>query len=121
MGGWCIPFWRRAMVRRRTLDLTADAHEALVDCRDHDPHPQMRERAAALLKIAHGASPHAVAVGGLLRRRKPDTVYTWLDRYETAGLQGLREHLHQGHSRGRLRRRPDSAAAAVAARHRSEG
>jgi hypothetical protein len=60
------------MVRRR-LHLTAEARMALTACRDHDPHPQLRERCAALVKIADGMSPHAVAQHGLLRPRDPDT------------------------------------------------
>jgi hypothetical protein len=43
----------------------------------------MREKAAALLKIAAGQSPHAVARSGLLKPRDPDTVYGWLNHYVT--------------------------------------
>jgi hypothetical protein len=45
--------------------------------------------AAALLKIAEGMKAAHVAGHGLLRRRDPDTVYTWLDRYQQDGLPGL--------------------------------
>lgn len=58
--------------------------------RDNDPKPYMRERSAALLKIAAGSSPHAVAKSGLLRERDPDTVYSWLERYRAEGIAGLR-------------------------------
>ena len=98
------------MVRRRRLDLTEDTREALLACRDHDPHPQLRERAAALLKIADGMSPHAVARTGLLRPRDPDTVYCWLDQYQAGGIPALRAHLHGGSVGGRLRRRPHPGA-----------
>lgn len=74
---------------RRTLMLTDDERRALVACRDHAARPYERERAAALLKIADGLSPAQVARSGLLRRRKPDTVYAWLDRYVAEGLAGL--------------------------------
>lgn len=109
------------MVQRRTLELTKKERDALVACRDHDPHPQMRERCAALLKIADGMSPHAVALGGLLRRRDPDSVYSWMGYYQGGGLGELRAHLHGAHPRGRLRRRPDSRPGAVPSRSRSGG
>ena len=57
--------------------------------RDRAEKPYLRERAAALLKIAAGQSPHAVAQAGLLRPRQPDTVYEWLNRYEATGVDGL--------------------------------
>jgi Helix-turn-helix domain len=94
------------MPKRRYLVVSAEARAELVAVRDHDAHPQMRERAAALLKIADGMSPHAVAQHGLLRRRDPDAIYGWMNWYETEGIAGLRAHLHGGSPRGRLRRRP---------------
>jgi Winged helix-turn helix len=84
------------MSRRRSLPLTDPETQALIAVRDHDPHPDLRERCAALLKIAAGASPHAVARTGLLRPRDPDTVYSWLNLYVTAGRDGLRQHRHGG-------------------------
>jgi len=35
----------------------------------------MRERATAILKIAEGISARQVALDGLLKPRKPDTIY----------------------------------------------
>ena len=77
------------MPLRRTLDLTARQHQDLVDYRDHHPKPYVRERCAALLKIADGQAPHAVARTGLLKPRDPDTVYSWLDLYERLGIRGV--------------------------------
>ncbi|MCB0192196.1 MAG: helix-turn-helix domain-containing protein [Anaerolineae bacterium] len=57
--------------------------------RDHAEKPYLRERAAALLKIAGGQAAYAVAQQGLLRPRQPNTVYEWLDRYEAEGIAGL--------------------------------
>ncbi|MBK7217548.1 MAG: hypothetical protein IPH95_10955 [Candidatus Promineofilum sp.] len=48
----------------------------------------MREKAAALLKVAAGQSPHAVAKQGVLKTRDPDTVYRWLNRYLGGGIDG---------------------------------
>jgi|SRR5579872_1241317 len=101
------------MVHRRHLELADEARDALVAVRDRDPHPQMRERAAALLKIADGMAPYAVAREGLLRPRDPDAVYGWLMLYETGGIAGLRAHLHGGSTRGRLRRPAESGAPAA--------
>jgi len=49
------------MPLRRTLELTDSQRHDLQHYRDHDPRPYVRERCAALLKIAAGQSPHAVA------------------------------------------------------------
>ena len=94
------------MPRLRTLSLTAAARAELLVVRDHDPVPAMRERAAALLQIADGATVHAVARRGVLKPRDPDTVYAWLTWYQAAGVAGLRRHRHGGPRRGRLRPDP---------------
>lgn len=75
------------MPYRRTLELADWQRDELLQHRDHDPRPYVRERAAALLKVAAGQSPHAVARHGLLKPRKPDTVYSWLDWYERYGIR----------------------------------
>jgi len=58
--------------------------------RDHDPEPHMREKAAALLKIGDGQAGRAVALHGLLKHRRPDTVYAWVRRYQVGGIASLR-------------------------------
>jgi len=90
------------MYQRRTLALSDHERAKLLHHRDHDPRPYARERCAALLKIADGQAPHAVANTGLLRRRDPDTVYAWLDSYQDEGLPGLFAHQHGGNRRGCL-------------------
>jgi len=84
------------MPKRRTLKLSLEQQQALEQMRDHAPKPYLRERAAALLKIAAGQSPHQVAVSGLLQPRDPDTVYNWLNRYEAQGLAGLSNKAGRG-------------------------
>lgn len=74
---------------RRTLTLSTDQRQDLTDALRHHPKPYVRERAAALLKIADGVAPFQVAQSGLLHPRDPDTLYAWLDRYEADGLSGL--------------------------------
>jgi hypothetical protein len=85
---------------RIALSLTEDQRQELLRLRDHDSRPYVRERGAALLKIAEGASPHRVARSGLLKPRDPDTVYAWLSRYQAEGIAGLIAH-PQGGYRGR--------------------
>ena len=88
------------MPARRTLDLTEAQREELTQHRDHDPRPWVRERCAALLKIANGMAPHAIARQGLLKPRDPDTVYAWLDLYETHGFWSVEHFPHGGRHRG---------------------
>ncbi len=62
------------MPRRRTLTVTDAQRQDLIAHRDHDPRPYVRERCAAVLKVAEGQAAHAVARQGLLKPRDPDTV-----------------------------------------------
>lgn len=81
----------------RRLDLSRAQRTELERVRDTAPKPYLRERAAALLKIADGLPAAHVARTGLLRPRDPDTVYAWLDRYQREGLAGL--HVRPGRGR----------------------
>ena len=87
------------MPQRRTLSLSDTQRRELLHHRDHDPRPYVRERCAALLKIAEGVAPFAVATQRLLRHRQPDTVYAWLDRYSAEGLPGILGHQQGGDHR----------------------
>jgi Helix-turn-helix domain len=73
----------------RTLVLTPAQYAELVWTRDHDRRAYLRERAAALLKVAAGQTAHHVARHGLHKPRDPDTLYRWLDVYAQDGLAGL--------------------------------
>jgi hypothetical protein len=90
------------MAERRSLVLTDAQRETLEEGRDHHPRPAIRERCAALLKIAQGQSPHWIAQHGLLRERDPDTVYAWLSRYHREGLAGILGHRQGGYHGRRL-------------------
>ena len=81
----------------RAFDLTSVERTELTRLRDTAPQAYLRERAAALLKIADGWSAARVAREGLLRPRKPDTVYAWMDRFVDAGIAGLQ--MTQGRGR----------------------
>ncbi len=85
------------MPKPLVLSLTPQQRTELEWMRDHDQHPYLRERAAALLKLAEGQSGLQVAQHGLLKVRDPDTVYSWYHRYQAQGLAGL--HLRPGRGR----------------------
>ena len=84
------------MAKRHQLHLSDQQLQDLHHLRDTGEPAYLRERAAALLKIAAGSSPHRVAQRGLLKKRKPDTVYTWLRHYREHGVMGLRHKPGKG-------------------------
>lgn len=70
------------MAKQLVLILTAKQWDDLEWARDRHPKPYVRERAAALLKIAQGQSSRQVALHGLLKKRRPETVCAWVKRYK---------------------------------------
>ena len=83
-------------MEKRSLALDQKQRRQLEEVRDHHPTAYLRERAGALLKIADGMSVYAVAREGLLRKRKPDTIYGWLNAYEAKDMEGLVQHPRRG-------------------------
>jgi len=77
------------MAKPLTITLTLKQRRELEDARDHHQKPYVRERASAILKIADGMAGRQVALHGLLKRRKTDTVYDWFHRYLAEGPKGL--------------------------------
>lgn len=77
------------MAQPLTIELTPEQRRELEYTRDHHEKPYVRERASAILKIADGLSGRQVALSGLLKQRDPDSVYTWVYRYQAEGLAGL--------------------------------
>jgi transposase len=71
------------------LRLAPEQQAQLVGLRDHAPKPYLRERAAALLKVAAGMAAKDVAAAGLLCRRDPETVAAWVHAYRDGGVAGL--------------------------------
>lgn len=70
------------------LTLTEAARLTLEAMRDRHPIPYLRERAAALLRLAAGEAPPTVGRQGI-RPRDPRTIRAWLHAYQTHGLGGL--------------------------------
>jgi len=79
-----------------TLALTAEQRLCLEQARDRHPKAYVRERAAALLKIASGQGVLSVSQQGLLRRRHFNTLYRWVHWYRTEGIAGLRNRPGRG-------------------------
>lgn len=75
------------MPKRITIDLNEVQRQELDKVRRQHPKPYMRERAAAVLKVADGHTVTEVAATGLLIRHEPETVKGWIDSYQAAGLK----------------------------------
>ena len=78
------------------LELCEQQRQELLWHRDHAQKAYLRERCAALLMIADGESGRKVAQNRLYRRRKADTIYDWVRRYQGDGLAGLRVRTGRG-------------------------
>jgi hypothetical protein len=85
------------MPGRLRLQLSEVQRRELVAMRDHARLPYLRERAAALLKVADGWSATKTAQQGLLKPRNRETVGAWVHRYQQDGLPGL--HMRKGRGR----------------------
>lgn len=77
------------MPRATVLQLNETQRTALIAARDHHAKPYIREQAAALLRIADGASIRRVARSGVLKPRRQETVKLWLDRFVAGGITHL--------------------------------
>jgi hypothetical protein len=77
------------MAKPLQLTLSKEERAELEDIRDNTPKAYMRERAAAILKVADGMPGSVVAREGLLKRRQYQTVNEWVKRYKEDGLAGL--------------------------------
>lgn len=71
------------------VELNQTERNELEQLRDHGEKAYIRERAAAILKVADGMSASQVARDGLLKQRKYQTVCEWVTRYRQEGIAGL--------------------------------
>ena len=60
------------------VELSENQATELETVRHQHPKAFMRERAAAVLKVAQGETVTAVAEKGLLTRHEPETVHQWI-------------------------------------------
>ena len=102
------------MAKPLELDLTDQQRHELEQLRAHAPKPYVRERAAALLKVADGDSTRHVAAHGLLRPRWHRTIGRWAERFLAQGPAGLLVRTGRG-------RKPAFSPSAVDARAGSAG
>jgi transposase len=72
------------------IELSETQRSELEDLRDHSKLPYLRERAAAILKIADGHSGRETARTLLNRAHWQDTIYEWVKRYQVQGVAGLK-------------------------------
>lgn len=78
------------MPKRLTITLSQEQHDELRQARDHHAKAYVREKAAALLKMADEQLPALeVARSRLLKRRDDNTVRDWWHRYQHGGLTAL--------------------------------
>ncbi len=78
------------------IELSETQRRELEDIRAHDRRPDLRERAAAILKIASVQSGLQVARNLLNRPHWQDTIYEWVKRYQAEGVKGLEIHSGRG-------------------------
>lgn len=78
------------------ISLTDEQRAELENARKHHPKPYMREKCAAILKVADGQSCKEVAASGLVNAHAPDTISDWLKTYLEKGLQALVVHPGRG-------------------------
>jgi hypothetical protein len=84
------------MGAQREVKLTDEQVSELTGIRDHHPLAYVRERAAAILKVAAGEPVRQVALAGLLKPRRAETVGEWINRYLAEGPSGLRVRKGRG-------------------------
>ena len=78
------------MPKRLDITLSTEQRTELLEARDHHPKAYVREKAAAILKIAEEhLSALEVAEHRLLSRRDDNTVRSWLRLYVHGGLADL--------------------------------
>lgn len=79
------------------INLSQAERDELEQLRDKGAKAYLRERAAAILKVADGMSASQVAHHGLLKQRQYQTVCDWVRRYQAKGIAGL--FMDQGRGR----------------------
>jgi transposase len=96
------------MPRIMRIELSENQKQELQKTRDHAQAAYLRERAAAILKVAAGQTITEVAAQGLLKVRKHETLREWLNRYLEEGLKGLRIKTGRGRKAVFSPKKPES-------------
>lgn len=74
------------MPKRIHVELSPSQQIELEQVRDRHPKAYLRERAAAVLKVAGGQNLTQVGQTGLLKRHEPETIHAWIRGYLEAGI-----------------------------------
>jgi hypothetical protein len=101
------------------FSITPEQHAQLSQCLRHDTKPYMRERCAAVLKVAAGQALKEVALYGLLRQHSPDTIHDWCVLFQQEGIQGLRIRPGRGRKPAFSPSAPRGASTRTSARARA--
>jgi len=83
-------------MKHLTLELEPYQVKTLEQMRNRHPTPYLREKAAALLKIAAGEAINEVAEKGLLKKHQVATLRSWVKTYQQHGLGGLYQRERRG-------------------------
>jgi hypothetical protein len=78
-----------AMTRAYHIHLTSDQKHDLLMMRDHDALPYIRVKAHGILQVSEGHTLQEVAHFFVLKRKKPETVKLWCERFLQEGREGL--------------------------------
>ena len=76
-------------MRTLKLALTQQQIADLQTALNKHPKPYVRERASAILQIHQGKPGYHVAQQGLLRKRRENTLYEWVHRFNQDGMASL--------------------------------
>lgn len=76
-------------MRTLKLALTKEQIADLQAALNKHPKPYVRERASAILQIHQGKPGSQVAQKGLLRKRRENTLYDWVHRFQQEGMAAL--------------------------------
>jgi transposase len=77
------------MAKALTIKLTKKQQQQLESIRSRHPKAYVRERAAAVLKVAAGASARSIAAAGFFNVRDHETIAEWVRRFKKDGAEGL--------------------------------
>jgi len=81
---------------RPLVQLSEAQRAELQEACKHHAKPYVREKCAAILKIARGRSCREVGRTGLINPHTPDTLSDWIAIYQHEGLAGLLVHKGRG-------------------------
>lgn len=83
------------MPKRYVIELSDEERAKLESWVKNPPKPHLRQRARAILLVAGGKPLYKVAEDSRIRKDRK-TVQRWVQRYQSAGIEGLKTKKGQG-------------------------